>query len=177
MRRVAFISLISLLSVVSAFAQNLKWEVDEEKSYKIPVGACSWEDILGSDFSGIMIENAIDHILNGEATLELANTLESMPETKFEIEAYFGGWDDMSLQQLVRFYTFVMTMENKYQQPIAYQFYGCNREFNCGCSEEPKSMPYFKLYQIDNGKRTLIGEIVEKPKVSFEDDVLNFIKH
>ena len=177
MKRFAFISLMCLLSAGNIFAQHLRWEVDEDRNYKIPVGPCVWTDIIESDFFSIVREYDVNNILNAEATVALAAAMESMPDTKFEMDAFFGAWDDESLAQLSRFYAFVMTMEYKYQQPITYQFYGCNREYDCGCNEEPKTMPYYKLYKVTNGQRTLIGEILEKPEVSFEDDVLKFIKH
>lgn len=178
MKKFAFISLICLLSVNNIFSQNLKWETDEEKSYQIPVGLCTWDDIQQSDFFDLIKAYSYDVILNPQATVALAQSLEKSADKKYEIDAYFGAWNDESLQQLPYFYVFVLTMETKYIQPIEYKLIGCNREYDCGGFEEPKTLPYFKLYEVtENGQRTLIGEILEEPKISFEDDVLNFIKH
>ena len=177
MKKIALIAAITLLSTAYIFSQNLKWETDEEKSYKIPVGLCTWEDIQMSDFFFLVQEYSADIILNANATAALAQTLDSKRPTRYEIEAYFGAWDDESLYQLPRFYAFAMTMEAKYQQPIDYYFIGCNRNYDCGEYEEPKAMPYFKIYQISEGnQRKLIGEIFEKPKASFEEDVMKIIK-
>ena len=177
MKKIVFISLICLLSISNIFSQNLKWETDEEKSYQIPVGLCTWDDIMKSDFASIVRENSMDVILNAKATVELAQVLESQRPATYEIEAYFGAWNDESLRQLPRFYIFAKTMEAKYQQPIGFNFIGCNREYNCGGYEEPVTMPYYKVFRIDNqGNRKLIGEIKEQPKHSFEEDVLNIIK-
>lgn len=178
MKKFAFISLICLLTVNNIFSQDLKWETDEEKSYQIPVGLCTWEDIQQSDFYDLVRNYSMGVILNPKATVELAKQLEEKTGKKYEIDAYFGAWDEESLRQLPFFYVFAMTMDAKYQQPIKYRFIGCNREYRCGGFEEPKTLPYFKVYEIaEGGQRTLIGEILEKPKVSFEDDVLNIIKH
>ncbi|MBO4656106.1 MAG: hypothetical protein J5644_11225 [Bacteroidales bacterium] len=177
MKKIAFITIITLLSINCIFSQSLRWELDEEKSYSIPIGLCTWEDLMQSDFYSLVRKYSMNVILNSEATVELAQILESKEPAKYEIEAYFGAWDDESLQQLPHFYAFVLTMESKYQKPIAFRFIGCNREYDCGGYEEPKTLPYFKLYQLTDNQRTLIGEISEKPTVSFEDDVLNFIKH
>lgn len=177
MKKFAFVIVICLLSVSSIFSQNLKWEMDEEKSYQIPVGLCTWDDLEQSEFSALMREYSMGVILNPKATVELAKVLESQPDTKYEIDAYFGAWNDESLQQLPHFYAFVMTMKAKYQTPIAFNFYGCNREYDCGKDFTPPTMPYYAIYRITDGQRTLVGEINEQPKLSFEDDVLNIIKH
>lgn len=178
MKKFAFITLISLLSASNIFSQNLKWEIDEEKSYKIPVGQCTWEDIQTSDFYSLVIENSAGIILNADATVELAKFLENQPNERYEIEAYFGAWDEESLKQLPRFYAFVMTMGAKYQQPIEYKFIGCNREYNDGYNDMvPPTLPYYAICRITNGERIIIGEILEQPKLSFEEDVLNIIKH
>jgi len=59
-----------------------------------------------------------------------------------------------------------------------FYFIGCNREYDCGGFEEPKTLPHFKIYQVtEDNQRTLVGEILEKPEVTFEDDILKFIKH
>ena len=177
MKKFAFVIVICLLSISSIFPQNLKWEMDEEKSYQIPVGLCTWNDLEQAEFFYIIRENSENVILNAEATVKLAKILGSQPNTKYEIDAYFGAWEEESLKQLPLFYAFVMTMEAKYQQPIEYKLIGCNREYDCGGYEEPVTMPYYKVYQVDNqGKRKLIGEIKEQPKHSFEEDVLNIIK-
>jgi hypothetical protein len=165
-----------LLSASSVFSQKLRWEMDEEKKYQVPVGACSWDNIQQSDFYSIINENSKDVILNATATVELAQVLESQPETKYEMEAYFGAWDDESLYQLPFFYIFGITMETKYQRPIDMLFYGCNREYDCGGQFTPPTLPYFAIYRVADGQRTLIGEIKEQPKNSFEEDVLNIIK-
>ena len=178
MKKLAFVIVICLVSASSIFSQSLKWEMDKEKFYQVPIGLCSWEDLEHSDFSGLLNEYGMDIILNANATMELAKILESQADTKYEIEAYFGGWDDESLYQLPHLYTFVLTMEAKYQQPVNMLFYGCNRELNCGGQFTPPTLPYFAIYRLtSDGQRTLIGEIKEQPKISFEDDVLNIIKH
>jgi hypothetical protein len=178
MKKWAFFIVICLLSASNIFSQNLRWETDEEKSYQVPVGPCSWDDILSSDFDYLIKENSMNIILNPKATVALAEVLEAERPTKYEIDAYFGAWDDESLWQLPRFYVFAITMESKYQQSIDFQFYGCNREYDCGCKTTPESMPYFMVYKVTpDGQRTLIGKISEKPEVSFEDDVLKMIKN
>ena len=167
-----------LLSIGNVFSQNLKWEMDEETSYKIPVGLCTWEELQQSDCFNAIREHSPAVILNSKATVELAKVLESQPNTHYEIDAFFGAWNDESLRFIQPFYVFVKTMEAKYQQPIKYRLIGCNREYECGGLGEPEAMPHFKLYRVTNdGQRTLIGEIKEQPKISFEDDVLNYIKH
>lgn len=177
MKKFAFVIVICLLSVSSIFSQNLKWENDEEKSYQVPVGLCTWEDLTQAEFNGLLKEYSLDVVLNADATVKLAKVLESQSNTKYEIEAYFGAWDEESLKQLPHFYTFVMTMGAKYQQPIEYKFIGCNREYNNGINDMvPPTLPYFAIYRLANGQRTLIGEINEQPKLSFEEDVLNIIK-
>lgn len=178
MKKIVIFAAITLLSIGYIFSQELKWEIDEEVSYKIPVGQCTWEDIQTSDFYSLVIENSAGIILNANATVELAKVLENKPNERYEIEAYFGAWNEESLKQLPHFYAFVMTMRAKYQQPIEYTLIGCNREYDCGEFDEPKTLPYFKIYQIsEDNQRTLIGEILEKPEISFEDDVLKIIKH
>ena len=177
MKKFAFVIVICLLSVSSIFSQNLKWENDEEKSYQVPVGLCTWEDLTQSEFNGLLKEYSLDVVLNADATVKLAKVLESQSNTKYEIDAYFGAWDEESLKQLPHFYAFVMTMGAKYQQPIEYKFIGCNREYNNGINDMvPPTLPYFAIYRLANGQRTLIGEIKEQPKLSFEEDVLNIIK-
>lgn len=177
MKKFAFVIVICLLSTSSIFSQNLKWENDEEKSYQIPVGLCTWSDLEQAEFFYIIRENSENVILNADATVKLAKVLESQANTKYEIDAYFGAWDEASLKQLPFFYAFVMTMEAKYQQPIEYKLIGCNREYNSGGYEEPVTIPYYKVFKVDNqGNRKLIGEIKEQPKNSFEEDVLNIIK-
>lgn len=177
MKGFALISLICLFSVCNVFSQALRWEMDEEKSYPIPVGQCTWEDIKNSEFSSLVNEYSMNVILDADVTVQLAEVLQSKPDTKYEIEAFFGAWDEESLKQLPHFQAFVFTMEAKYQQPIDYKFYACNREYDCGY-DEPKTMPYFRIYRISpNAQRTLIGEILEKPTSSFEKDVLKMIKH
>lgn len=177
MKKFAFVIVICLLSVSSIFSQNIKWENDEEKSYQVPVGLCTWEDLTQAEFNGLLKEYSLDVVLNADATVKLAKVLESQSNTKYEIEAYFGAWDEESLKQLPHFYTFVMTMGAKYQQPIEYKFIGCNREYNNGINDMvPPTLPYFAIYRLANGQRTLIGEINEQPKLSFEEDVLNIIK-
>lgn len=177
MKKFAFVIVICLLSMSSIFSQNLKWENDEEKSYQVPVGLCTWEDLMQAEFSNLLKEYSRDVILNSDATVKLAETLESQSNTKYEIDAYFGAWDEESLKQLPHFYIFVMTMGAKYQQPIEYKFIGCNREYNNGINDMvPPTLPYFAIYRLANGQRTLIGEIKEQPKLSFEEDVLNIIK-
>ncbi|MBR2771448.1 MAG: hypothetical protein IKD78_05470, partial [Bacteroidales bacterium] len=74
--------------------------MDEEKSYQIPVGQCSWEEIQQSDFFYLMRENSRNVVLHADATVELAEVLDSKRPTKYEIEAYFGAWDKESLKQL-----------------------------------------------------------------------------
>ena len=178
MKKIALVTLICLFSASSIFPQQLKWEMDEEKSYQVPVGFCTWDDIMQSDFSDIIKEYSYNVILNADATIEIADIFESQPDTKYEIEAYFGAWDELSLQQLPFFYIFGITMETKYQRPIDMLFYGCNREYDCGRQFTPPTLPYFAIYRItSDGKRTLIGEIKEQPKISFEDDVLKCIKN
>lgn len=178
MKKFVFTGLICLLSISSIFSQNLGWEIDEEKSYQIPVGQCSWEEIQQSDFFYLMRENSRNVVLHADATVELAEVLDSKRPTKYEIEAYFGAWDEESLKQLPFFYAFVITMETKYQQPIDFKFIGCNREYDCGGYEEPETLPYFKIYQItEDNQRTIVGKILEKPESSFEEDVLKIIKH
>ena len=178
MKKFAFVVVICLLSTSSIFPQSLRWEMDEEKSYQVPVGLCTWDDIVQSDFFNLLNEYSYNVILNANATIELAQTLESQPNTKYEIEAYFGAWDDVSLSQLPYFYIFGKTMETKYQQPINMLFYGCNREYDCGGQFMPPTLPYFAIYRLtSNGERTLIGEIKERPKISYEDDVLECIKN
>lgn len=177
MKKFAFVIVICLLSASSIFSQNLKWENDEEKSYQVPVGLCTWSDLEQAEFFYIIRDNSENVILNADATVKLAKVLESQATTKYEIEAYFGAWDEESLRQLPHFYAFVMTMSAKYQQPIEYKFIGCNREYNNGINDMvPPTLPYFAIYRISNGKRTVIGEIKEQPKLSFEEDVLNIIK-
>ena len=178
MKKFAFVIVICLLSASSIFSQNLKWEMDEENSYQVPVGLCTWEDLTQSEFKGLLKEYSLGTILNANATEELAKVLELQPNTKYEIEAFFGAWDEGSLKQLPHFHTFVKTMETKYQKPIAFSLYGCNREYECGRDFTPPTLPYFAVYRVTaDGQRILIGEIKEQPKLSFEDDVLNFIKH
>lgn len=177
MKKILFISLICLLSISNIFSQNLKWETDEEKSYQIPVGLCTWEDLETAELFAILKEYSMDVILNANATVALAKVLESQPNNHYEIDAYFAAWDEASLKQLPFFYTFVKTMEAKYQQPIEYKLIGCNREYYCGGYEEPVTIPYYKVFRVDNqGNRKLIGEIKEQPKNSFEENVLNIIK-
>lgn len=177
MKKFAFVIVICLLSASSIFSQNLKWENDEEKSYQVPVGQCTWEDLMQAEFSNLLREYSMDVVLNSDATVKLAEAIESQSNTKYEIEAYFGAWDEESLKQLPHFYIFVMTMGAKYQQPIEYKFIGCNREYNNGINNlVPPTLPYFAIYRLVNGQRTLIGEIKEQPKLSFEEDVLNIIK-
>lgn len=177
MKKFAFVIVICLLSMSSIFSQNLKWENDEEKSYQVPVGLCTWEDLMQAEFSNLLKEYSRNVILNSDATVKLAETLESQSNTKYEIDAYFGAWDEESLKQLPHFYIFVMTMGAKYQQPIEYKFIGCNREYNNGINDMvPPTLPYFAIYRLANGQRTLIGEIKEQPKLSFEENVLNIIK-
>ncbi len=178
MKKFAFVIVICLLSTSSSFSQNLKWENDEEKSYQIPVGLCTWSDLEQAEFFYIVRNNSGNVILNADATVNLAEVLESQPNTKYEIDAYFGAWDEESLKQLPHFYAFVMTMGAKYQQPIEYKLIGCNREFNDNYNDMvPPTLPYYAIYRIDNGERVVIGEILEQPKLSFEEDVLNIIKH
>ena len=178
MKKIILVIIICLFSAINIFSQTLRWETDEEKSYQIPVGQCTWEDIEMSNFYYIVKENSMGIILNADATVELAKTLDSQRPTRYEIQAYIGAWDDESLWQLPRFYACAITMEAKYQQPIDFYFIGCNREYDCGEFDEPKTLPYFKIYQIsEDNQRTLIGEILEKPEISFEDDVLKIIKH
>lgn len=178
MKKFAFVIVICLLSVSSIFSQNLKWENDEEKSYQVPVGLCTWEDLTQAEFNGLLKEYSLDVVLNADATVKLAKVLESQSNTKYEIEAYFGAWDEESLKQLPHFYAFVKTMETKYQQPIEFKLIGCNREYECGGLGDPEAMPYFKVYRIsENGERTLVGVISEAPAKSYEADVLNIIKH
>ena len=178
MKKFAFVIVICLLSTSSIFSQNLKWENDEEKSYQIPVGLCTWEDLTQAEFNSLLKEYSLDVVLNANATVKLAEVLESQANTKYEIDAYFGAWDEESLKQLPHFYAFAMTMGAKYQQPIEYKFIGCNREYNNGINDMvPPTLPYFAIYRIDNGERVVIGEILEKPESSFEEDVLKIIKH
>lgn len=178
MKKIVFIVAITLLSIGYIFSQELKWEMDEERSYKVPIGLCTWDDIVSSDFSWLIYEYSTNVILNADATVELAKVLENQPNERYEIEAYFGAWDEESLKQLPHFYAFVMTMGAKYQQPIEYKFIGCNREYNDNYTDMvPPTLPYYAIYRISNGKRVVIGEILEQPKVSFEDDVLKYIKH
>lgn len=178
MKKIVFIVAITLLSIGYIFSQELKWEMDEERSYKVPVGVCTWQDIENADFIGLIKEYSADVILNANATVELAKILENNSNERYEIEAYFGAWEEESLKQLPHFYAFVMTMEAKYQQSIEYKLIGCNREYDNGINDfVPPTIPYYAIYRIANGERKLIGEILEQPKVSFEDDVLKYIKH
>lgn len=178
MKKIAFIIVILLLSTGYTFSQNLKWEMDEEKSYQIPVGLCTWDDLVQSGFNYLLKEYSMDVVLDAKATVKLSEVLESQPNNHYEIEAFFAAWDEESLRQLPHFYAFVRTMETKYQQPIEFKLIGCNREYECGGLGEPEAMPYIKVYRIsDNGERSLIGVISETPAQSFEADVLNMIKH
>ena len=178
MKKIAFVIVICLFSASSVFSQNLKWEMDMDKFYKVPVGICTWEDLTQAEFSGLLKEYSTNVTLNAKATVELAEVLESQPNTKYEIVNYFGAWNEESLKQLPHFYAFVKTMEAKYQQPIEFKLIGCNREYNNGINDfVPPTLPYYVIYRINNGERVNIGEILEQPKVSFEDDVLEIIKH
>lgn len=178
MKKIVIFAAITLLSIGYIFSQELKWETDEEKSYKIPVGLCTWDDLVQSEFNYLLREYSINVILDANATVELAKVLENQPNSHYEIEAFFAAWDEESLKQLPHFYAFVKTMETKYQQPIEFKLIGCNREYECGSLGDPEAMPYFKVYRIsENGERTLVGIISEAPAKSYEADVLNIIKH
>lgn len=160
-------------------AQQCEWVYDFDKSYKIPVGKCTVDEIKQGNYYRQMVENTLQFNLNGQATLELAQVLTNKGCQHYAIDIYFGAWDDASLVQLPRFIMFERTMEAKYQQPIQCNYYGCNRESKCGqASFEPQTLPTFVVYQVgDNGQRTQIGLIEENPQQSFEEHILNIIKH
>ena len=179
MKKLFFIISIISFSIGYIFSQELKWEIDEEKSYQVPVGLCTWDELEQAEFFHIIRNYSEEVLLNADATVKLAKVLESQAGIKYEIEVYFGAWDEESLKQLPHFYAFVLTMDAKYQQPIDFKFIGCNRNYDSNYTDfVPPTLPYFAIYRItSDGERTVIGEIKEQPKLSFEEDVLNIIKH
>lgn len=178
MKRLVLLVATILLLGTYTFAQTCEWVYDSEKSYKIPVGKCTVEDLKQGEFRSTMVQNTLDFTLNAKATVALAKVLEENG-TQYQIDIYFGAWDDASLLQLPRFILFERTMEAKYQQPIQCNYYACDREYNCRQTGfSPNTIPSFIVYKVSkNGERTQIGLIEEAPKQSFEDDILNMIKH
>lgn len=176
-----FVLLVATILLLGTYAsaQTCEWVNDSEKSYRIPIGKCTVEEIQQGTYHNQMVENTLQFSLNAKATVELAQVLADKGNKHYAIDIYFGAWDDASLLQLPRFIMFERTMEAKYQQPIQCNYYGCDREYNCGQTPfEPQVVPTFVVYKVDdNGQRTQIGLIEEAPQQSFEDHILNIIKH
>ncbi|MEI6123154.1 MAG: thioredoxin family protein [Bacteroidota bacterium] len=170
MKKFIFALLISMVCFTQTKAQDMNKRVFDDKSQTdIIVDNCTREGILSCDFVN-------DYNAEYPAYKPNATVLDSLKSLLNDISCVIvlGTWCGDSKEQVPRFYKISDLLGNPF---IAISLIGVDREkvapaINVKEKYAIELVPTFIFYR----NNTEIGRIIESPKTSIEQDLLNMVK-
>ncbi|MCK9338389.1 MAG: hypothetical protein M0P38_00140 [Bacteroidales bacterium] len=172
-KRFALFVIISF-SIYYGFSQEVQWEMDTVKKYEVPVGLCSWEELKGHEFYNEMSEQYAQYLPNPKVMEELSKQLFA---TSLHVDIYFGAWCGDSREHVPHFMKIHDDLLNNFGILLDYQIIGCNREKECGATNDEiiEYVPTLIIYKVDDSGNYPIGKIIETPEITLEEDLLKIL--
>jgi hypothetical protein len=154
------------LLVIAVNAQAYVLVPDEKSGLMVPVGTCSREELMTTDFAGSYAEEYGNYV-------PASRVLDSMRgvNDEFSVKVILGVWCSDSREQVPRF---LKIMDQAFPQKMVI-FYCVDRSKTAGNTDvsafKVERVPLFIFFR--NGEEA--GRITETPQTTLEEDMLKIL--
>lgn len=165
MRKSLFFASLLLFAALSMSAQSAKWVNDPETGYDIPVGACSWDEILSSQLYEEEMETFYKMYEPFMPSVEdMARVCRDIfPEYRLKAIFYFGGWDNDCQELLPAFIRWTDAISVNYNFPVDYKLVAVDRTLLSNNDEfdaaHIQDVPTVKLSMVKKDAGIVVEEV------------------